>query len=322
MVPFVNHRNDIKPCCENLLSQDYPNIEIILVNNGSTDGSVILAEECTASNPKRIRLVTEPKAGIPFARNAGLAKATGKFVSFLDVDDRFTPNKLQVLYQQLLHFPNAAMAFGQTLRIYKESNRKVVQDTGIAVAGINIPPVLAIDRTESFYWLPQTGATLIHTSQAREVGGFPENMLMGNDDAGFHLEIASRFPVVYYPGVVVEYFRHEQSEGARLNRKEPVQKRYLDAHLKSTIPVGKKYFHETGDIRMLGLAQRGLFLNYVTCFFKEKSQNRIVLEPGVCFTFYRNMLRLYPIFPYSLAHSCYKIIRRIAHLFNPDKYPL
>lgn len=322
VVPFVNHKHHIRGCWENLQKQTYNNIEIIFVDNGSTDGSAGLVREIEVEGRGRIKAEVESRKGIPFARNKGLACARGNYITFLDVDDEFSIDKLAVLSKVMDEHPEAAMAYGQTLRIYENSGRKVIQDIGIAKAGINKPPELALDWTRNFYRLPQTGATLIRTDIAKKLNGFQENLLLGNDDVGFHIGLALIYPIIYHPFIAINYYRHERSEGARLNEAVSVNYRYLDAHLKSTNVQGINYFAATGDIRLLGLAQRGIFSNYITCFYKNKEQRVEPFPTSALFPFYRLMLFLFKLLPFSIAMLKYKVIRRVMNLFAPAKYPL
>jgi glycosyltransferase involved in cell wall biosynthesis len=322
VVPFLNHADYIESCWNNLQNQSYKNFELIFIDNGSTDGSNALAKKLVAKQSDKIKIIEESQKGIPFARNRGLKEASGEFIAFLDVDDRFADDKLERLIQALIKFPQAAMAYGQTLRIYSDSKRKIIQDTGTAVEGINLPPTLAIDWTKSFFRLPQTGATLVRTDAARSVGGFPTDLLLGNDDVGYHINLATKYPVVFLPFVAVIYFRHEKSEGARLNEVKSVHARYFDAHLKVTIPAASKYYKQTDEIIFLGYAQKALFTNYIEGFakrnrfsFKDELQNNF-------FAFYRLLLPIYQVLPFSIAHFIYKVLRRIANMINSSKYPL
>lgn len=303
------------------MNQTFTDFELIFVDNGSSDGSSELALELCKENEGQIKLVEEHQKGIPFARNKGLELAKGEYVTFLDIDDEFTNNKIKTLYDLILKHPNAGMAFGQTLRIYTDTKREEIQATGKVLSGVNNPPSLAFNWIKSFYHLPQTGASLIKTSVAKEIGGFPIDLLLGNDDVGFHLKIALRYPIVYHPFVAVKYYRHTKSEGARLNETNSAYYRYFDANNTFSNIEGRKYYEKTGDIRFWGYAQRGLFSNYVQCRFKNKIDSDLTLKEPF-FWFYKYILIYYHLLPFKLATLKFKVIRRIVNLINPKKYPL
>lgn len=93
---MYNAEKYIIPCLESLQNQTYPNVEVILVNDGSTDGSAeILAS--FAQKDTRFRVFTQENGGVSSARNKGLALAQGEFIAFIDADDYVTPDYLSVL---------------------------------------------------------------------------------------------------------------------------------------------------------------------------------------------------------------------------------
>ncbi|WP_130836098.1 glycosyltransferase family 2 protein [Lachnoclostridium sp. Marseille-P6806] len=96
ITPFHNAQKTLTACIESVLVQTETDWELILVNDGSADGSVKLAQSYCGQDP-RIRLLTQEQRGVSEARNAGLSEAQGEFVSFLDADDRIAPNMLGVL---------------------------------------------------------------------------------------------------------------------------------------------------------------------------------------------------------------------------------
>ena len=86
IVPVWNAKHYLDDCVDSLRSQTYPNLEIILVDDGSTDGASELCDSM-AQTDRRIRVIHQPCRGVSAARNAGLDAATGAFVTFVDSDD-------------------------------------------------------------------------------------------------------------------------------------------------------------------------------------------------------------------------------------------
>ena len=86
IVPVYNMRQYLQKCVDSLTKQSYKNIEIILVNDGSTDDSGALCDEC-AKKDARIRVIHKSNGGLSSARNAGLDIARGDYISFVDSDD-------------------------------------------------------------------------------------------------------------------------------------------------------------------------------------------------------------------------------------------
>ncbi len=258
VVPFQNHRAYVAPAVERLLAQPYEEVEVLLVDNDSTDGSGEIAAGLANRHPGRVRHLFEPTRGIPNARNRGLAAARGVYVSFLDVDDEFAPTKLVDQAPILDARPDVAMVYGLTRRVYLARARSVVQAAGSARSGVNEPPDLATDWLRVFYHLPQTGATLVRTAVARRVGGFAEMLRLGNDDVAFHLKLAFEHRIWFEPKEAVIYYRHGDSEGARLNRDRGAIERYFDAYRSWVLPYAAVFAERTGDRRPLYWAERSL----------------------------------------------------------------
>lgn len=91
IVPVYNVEKYIRHCAESLLRQDYSNIEIILVDDGSPDGSGKIIDEI-ASNDQRVRVIHKTNGGVSSARNAGIEAASGEWILFVDGDDWVEPD--------------------------------------------------------------------------------------------------------------------------------------------------------------------------------------------------------------------------------------
>lgn len=96
VIPVYNVGSYLSPCLNSILGQTYKNIEIILVNDGSTDGSQDLCRTY-ARKDQRIILIEQSNQGLSAARNAGLRIARGAYITFLDSDDYLLGNALEVM---------------------------------------------------------------------------------------------------------------------------------------------------------------------------------------------------------------------------------
>lgn len=97
IVPVYNVRPYLRSCVDSILAQTFSDLEIILVDDGSTDGSSLICDEYARQN-KCIQVIHKDNGGLGSARNAGLDAATGAYVAFVDSDDRIAPE----MYQRLL----------------------------------------------------------------------------------------------------------------------------------------------------------------------------------------------------------------------------
>ena len=99
IIPVYNVKSYLNQCLDSVLAQTLQDIEVICVNDSSTDGSLSVLEEY-AQKDKRVKVVTQPNGGAGAARNNGLSLATGKYLSFLDSDDFFEPDMLELAYKK------------------------------------------------------------------------------------------------------------------------------------------------------------------------------------------------------------------------------
>ncbi|MCG5510352.1 glycosyltransferase [Ectothiorhodospira lacustris] len=108
-MPSYNTGAYIQEAIESVLDQDYPNIELIIVDDGSTDETIDLLK----SYGDRITLITQENQGAAAARNAGMAAAAGEYIAFLDSDDIWLPGKLSLQIQHLERHPNISMVYAR-----------------------------------------------------------------------------------------------------------------------------------------------------------------------------------------------------------------
>lgn len=98
IIPVYNVEPYIRKCLDSVFAQTQKEIEVIVVNDGSTDGSMNIVNEYEKKN-KNLRIIDQDNKGLGAARNVGLREATGKYVYFLDSDDWIIPKTLEMCYQ-------------------------------------------------------------------------------------------------------------------------------------------------------------------------------------------------------------------------------
>lgn len=97
VVPIYNVERYLRDCLDSVITQTMSQIEIVCVNDGSTDGSLSIAQQY-AENDSRIVVIDQQNSGLSAARNAGIAAVRGQYVQFLDSDDLLVPNAIETLY--------------------------------------------------------------------------------------------------------------------------------------------------------------------------------------------------------------------------------
>ncbi|KGR73997.1 hypothetical protein CD33_18510 [Ureibacillus sinduriensis BLB-1 = JCM 15800] len=95
---MYNIEEYVEECIESLVSQTFKDLEIILVDDGSNDGTYVIAEKFARSY-SHVKVLTKPNGGLSSARNFGLSYAKGEYVAFIDGDDYVLPNMFELMYQ-------------------------------------------------------------------------------------------------------------------------------------------------------------------------------------------------------------------------------
>lgn len=98
IVPIYNVEKYIRTCIESILAQTYRNVEVIIVNDGSTDQSLAVISDLICSH-HNVKVINQKNQGVSVARNTGIDVATGKYITFVDPDDKIMPGFVSSLYQ-------------------------------------------------------------------------------------------------------------------------------------------------------------------------------------------------------------------------------
>ena len=96
IIPIYNSEKYLKKCIDSILEQKYNNLEIILINDGSTDNSGKICDRL-AIEDKRIKVIHKLNEGVSIARNKGLEMAKGEYIFFIDSDDYIDENIISLL---------------------------------------------------------------------------------------------------------------------------------------------------------------------------------------------------------------------------------
>ncbi|MBS4212689.1 glycosyltransferase [Neobacillus rhizophilus] len=123
IVPVYNVEKYLSKCINSIINQTYTNLEIILVDDGSTDNSGDICD-CYASKDTRIKVIHKENGGLSDARNMGLGVATGGYVNFIDSDD-YIHEKFHEVLMKLISSHNADIAQCDYLKIYEETDPEI-----------------------------------------------------------------------------------------------------------------------------------------------------------------------------------------------------
>ena len=135
VIPLYNSKDDIWGCLESIRNQIYKNYEIVIVDDGSTDNSVIIVEEYIREHSDmRILLLRQENSGPSKARNNGIANSKGEIIAFIDSDDEWKTNKLSSIVSL---FNNNEITLASSLYSIGENEIFTNLDNSIEVITLN-----------------------------------------------------------------------------------------------------------------------------------------------------------------------------------------
>ncbi len=235
VVPTYNRAYCLPRSIDSALGQSYRSVEVIVVDDGSSDGTAELITSRYAGD-KRVRLIRQENAGVARARNNGMGAAQGEYVALLDSDDLWEPWKLELQIACMRARPEIGMTWTEMM--------------AIDPAGQVIDPAYLRRMYSAYRWFPAGGSlfqesqamssiapglssvvadrafsvgdlssamvmgNLVHTStvvltreRAESVGGFPEEYRHGGEDYPYHLRTCRLGPVGYLDVASIRYQR-------------------------------------------------------------------------------------------------------------------
>jgi glycosyltransferase involved in cell wall biosynthesis len=241
---FLDAERFMEEAIQSVLDQTYESWELLLVDDGSTDGSTEIARRYAAAHPKIRYLEHEGhrNLGMSASRNLGIDSARGEFIAFLDADDIYLPEKLERQVALLEAMPDVAMVYGPTLRWYswtgEETDRQqdrcmrlgVIPDTTV------LPPRIATLIVRRRADSPGTCSVLIRKTVLEEVGGAEPRFRGIFEDQVLFIKVLLHAPVHVMSGSWDRYRQHPdgccnqmQSTGRYAEgRPNPARRTFLD----------------------------------------------------------------------------------------------
>jgi len=205
VIPAFNRSDYINESIDSVLSQDYPKVELIAVDDGSTDGTYEILLEYAEQG--RLKLVTHPareNKGQSAALNLGLREASGEFIAILDSDDLFLPGKLSAQVEYLNSHPDVGLVYGMGEGV-DGSGRWIYDIHSPDHVEPNDPNAVLLD---CYFLLPQNA--LVRRAVYDQVGGFEEDFRAAQDH-DMLVRIAENTRFGFIPIKVFQYRRHGDS---------------------------------------------------------------------------------------------------------------
>ncbi|EAW35914.1 glycosyltransferase [Lyngbya sp. PCC 8106] len=209
IIPAYNAEKTIKKTIQSVLNQTFLDWELIVVDDGSTDSTKEVVAEI---KDNRIFLFSFPNAGVSAARNRGVNKSSGEFLAFIDADDLWTPDKLELQLKALQEHPKAAVAYSWTDYI-DESDQIIYSGRHITLNG-NIYEKLLVR-----YVLENGSNFLIRKDAYLKVGGFDES-IFGVEDWDLSIRLSQLYKFVAIPKTQVLYRMSPHSITSNFSKQE------------------------------------------------------------------------------------------------------
>ena len=152
IVPVYNGGTELNRCIDSILNQTYQKIELILIDDGSTDASLEVCREYAAKD-ERVRVLHQKNCGVAVARNRGLKEAKGEYISFVDASDYVEPDYIEKLYRACSYnHCNLSMCNYAEVRGEKIEKTDVLTKDGIISSAELLGDILYGRDIEGFCW--------------------------------------------------------------------------------------------------------------------------------------------------------------------------
>ena len=209
VIPVYNGELTIEATIRSVLSQTFSDFELIVINDGSVDSTLDIL---TKVQDHRLKVFSYPNSGLSASRNRGIEHACGMYISFLDADDLWTSDKLEVQLSALQEYPDVAVVYSWTDFI---DGRGSLLGYGIhhSVNGYVFPELLM------FYFIGSGSNALIRKHVFDAIGYFDET-LTSAEDLDMFLRLASRYQFLSIPRAQILYRLTDSSMSKNVLRQE------------------------------------------------------------------------------------------------------
>ena len=223
IIIFLNAEQFLAEAIESVFAQTYPDWELLLVDDGSTDGSSEIGQRYAAREPNRVRYLEHARhqnRGMSASRNLGIRNARGKYIAFLDADDVWLPLKLERQVALLDAHPAAAMLYGATEYWYswtgqaEDRGRDVIRGPSIQAARLVQPPALLPLFLRGKVTVPAPCSLLVRREMLEQIGGFEDRFRGLYEDQAFYAKICLAAPVLVTAECWDRYRQHPDSSCA------------------------------------------------------------------------------------------------------------
>lgn len=256
IIPTYNRAGYIVETLRSVFAQTFTDYEVIVVDDGSTDDTADVLKPFL----DRITYIRKENGGQGSARNAGIRLAKGEYIAFLDSDDLWLPEKLDVQVKYLDEHPEMVLVFTDAVIFFEDagSHKKMGE---IRFSGRDV----SFERLFRMNFIPNL-TTMVRKSCFDLVGLFNESRdLIGGEDYEMWLRIAMRFSLAHIPKITASYRHHDNNVvGTDLEKNYSMHLRVIQSILKRYPDVPGKF----------GIDMHEYFKNYFYCSGRNLYQSK------------------------------------------------
>lgn len=201
-IPLYNKKRFIENTIKSVLAQSHHNFELIVVDDGSTDGSLSIVENFFTD--KRISVIKQNNSGVSAARNLALKSAKSDWVALLDADDQWTPNHLELIFRAVDACPDAAMISAHVRQI---SAHDVVSQNYNFDRELEPSYINYFNKATTNIFTITSSTVCLKKSAALAIGGFDEEIAMG-EDLDMWARMALKYQVAHTNRITGLYLRN------------------------------------------------------------------------------------------------------------------
>ena len=249
IIPTYNRKKYIKRAIDSVIRQSYKPFEIIVIDDGSTDGTYEFIKKSYSSS--QISLEKQINNGVSSARNKGVKLANGDWIAFLDSDDEWFENKLELQVREIKK--SKTFMICHTNEIWIRNGIRVNQmKKHQKYGGFIFEKCLDMCRISP-------SSVMIHRCIFDEIGLFDEDLIIC-EDYDLWLRISSKYPVLYLDSMLIKKFGgHEDQLSKNINGIEQFRIQSLEKILKN-LPLKHSYFNSAKNmvLKKLRIYRSGL----------------------------------------------------------------
>lgn len=258
IVPVYNVEKYLPRCLESIRKQDFSNLEIICINDGSTDASLSLLEIAAQLDP-RITVINQPNSGVSAARNGGLDAASGDIIMFVDADDFLVPGACKMVAQAFANDEPDILTFGASGITFGQPSpwlRNALSPKQSVVHGFD-KNLFKKARERPYIWLSAFSRSFIEDNSLR----FDEELAIGEDQL-FYLDAYARAELTVTIEKTLYTYRAERTGSAMFWQIQDASE-MLEKHLL----LAEKVFEHWSEIGIFSQHKAellGWFLRFVS----------------------------------------------------------